>query len=280
MARRSAQPNRRVTVTAGLRSALIAILVLVAAAAPMAAAQTPAFATIAPVRSYEIVARYPHDVTAFTEGLIYLDGKLYEGTGLNGQSQLRLVDLQTGAVLESRNLSSDQFGEGITILGGLIYQLTWKSNIAYVYDLESFDQVASFAYTGEGWGLTTDGTSLIMSNGSDQIVFRDPETFETTRTISVRDGQNPILQLNELEYIDGVIWANVWKTGLIARIDTETGEVVDWLDLSALDAEVRAVAPDADVLNGIAWVADTGTVLVTGKNWPTLFEIRLLPPTA
>lgn len=264
----------------GLRSGLTAMLLLVLVAAPIAAAQAPAFATVAPVRSYEIVARYPHDVTAFTEGLICLDGKLYEGTGLNGQSQLRLVDLQTGAVLESRNLSSDEFGEGVTILDGMVYQLTWKSNIAHVYDLESFDEVASFAYTGEGWGLTTDGMSLIMSNGSDQIVFRDPETFAITKTISVLDGEHPVFQLNELEYIDGVIWANVWQTNLIARIDAETGKVIDWLDLSALDAEVRTASPDVDVLNGIAWNADIGTVLVTGKNWPTLFEIRLLPPSA
>ncbi len=266
--------------TAGLRGALIAILLLVGAAAPMSAAQTPTFSTVAPMRTYEIVARYPHDITAFTEGLIYLDGKLYEGTGLNGQSQLRLVDLQTGAVVESRNLGSDEFGEGVTILDGIVYQLTWKSNIAHAYDLESLDEIASFAYTGEGWGLTNDGTSLIMSNGSDQIVFRDPETFEITRAISVRDGENPISQLNELEYIDGVIWANVWKTNLIARIDAETGSVIDWLDLSALDAEVTAAEPYVDVLNGIAWNADTGTVLVTGKNWPTLFEIRLLPPSS
>ncbi len=230
---------------------------------------------VAPFRHFEVVARHPHDMDAFTEGLIWYDGRLYEGTGIAGRSQLRLVDLETGAVLQSRKLSPDEFGEGVTILDDVIYQLTWRSNIAYAYDLDSFDEIGTFAFDGEGWGLTTDGTSLIMSNGSDQIVYRDPETFEITRTISVRDGDDPIFQLNELEYIDGVIWANVWHTNLIARIDPETGSVLDWLDLSSLAAEMAASAADGNVLNGIAWNPESETVLVTGKYWPVLFEIQL-----
>lgn len=227
---------------------------------------------------FTVVARYPHDVTAFTEGLVYIDGQLYEGTGLEQQSQLRLVDLASGTVLESHTLSdTSEFGEGIVVLGDTIYQLTWQSQIAHVYDRDTFEQTGTFTYEGQGWGLTTDGTSLIMSNGSDKIVYRDPATFEVTRTISVVDGDQPIADLNELEYIDGVIWANVWRTNLIARIDPQTGEVIDWLDLSALDAEVTATNPNVDVLNGIAWNPETGTVFVTGKFWPTLFEIDLAP---
>lgn len=240
-----------------------------------AVAQSPAITPVAPVRAFDVVARYPHDVTAFTEGLIYLDGKLYEGTGYEGHSNLRLVDLKTGEVLESHDLAGDEFGEGITILGDKIYQLTWQSQIAHVYELSSLDEIGTFTYQGQGWGLTTDGTSLVMSNGSDQIVYRDPATFDVTRTIQVQDGNDPIFNLNELEYIDGVIWANVWRTNLIARIDPETGSIIDWLDLSALDAEVTAAAPNIDVLNGIAWNPETGTIFVTGKYWPTLFEIEL-----
>lgn len=255
--------------------ALLVVALLVASGA--VAAQSTPFALTAPVRQFEVVARYPHDVAAFTEGLIYLDGQLYEGTGMTGDSQLRLVDLENGAVLKSVDLNSDEFGEGVTVLGDRIYQLTWKTEIAHVYDLATFEEIGTRSYAGQGWGLTTDGTSLIMSNGSDQIVFRDPDTFEISRTISVRDGDTAISQLNELEYVNGVIWANVWMTNLIARIDAETGEVIDWLDLSALDAEVRTANSNVDVLNGIAWNSDTGTMLVTGKYWPTLFEIKLLP---
>ena len=239
------------------------------------AAQGQSITPVAPVRSFEVVAEYPHDAAAFTQGLILVDGQLYEGTGLNGASELRLVDLQTGEVLERHRLGSEYFGEGITVLGDKIYQITWQTETAFVYDRETFEQIGTFSYDTEGWGLTHDGTSLIMSDGSDQIFFRDPATFEVTRQISVRDGENPIANINELEYIDGVLWANVWRTNLIARIDPETGAVIDWLDLSALQAQVLADGGRIDVLNGIAWNPETGTVLVTGKFWPTLFEIKL-----
>lgn len=239
-------------------------------------AQTASFVPVAPVRSVEVVAEYPHDPSAFTQGLILVDGQLYEGTGLNGRSELRLVDLQTGEVLERHPLSDEYFGEGITVLGDRIYQITWQTQTAFVYDRESFELLETFAYDTEGWGLTHDGASLIMSDGTDQLFFRDPETFEVTRQISVRDGDNPIDRLNELEYIDGVIWANVWQSNFIARIDPETGNVIDWLDLSTLAQQALAAGEQVDVLNGIAWNPETNTAYVTGKLWPTLFEIRVV----
>jgi glutaminyl-peptide cyclotransferase len=257
---------------------IVALMLLVLAAAGAAAgavAQPPVSTPVASARSFEVVARYPHDDTAFTEGLQYIDGQLYESTGYNGQSDLRLVDLQSGEVLERHPLDSAYFGEGITILGDTIYQLTYTTETGFTYDRQTLEQTGTFTYEGEGWGMTTDGTSLIMSNGSNQIVYRDPETFAITRTIDVTDGGTDIFNLNELEYIDGVIWANIWHSCWIARIDPETGKVIDWFDLTPLQDEVRKTKPDVDVLNGIAWKEDSGTVLVTGKYWPTLFEIKL-----
>jgi len=239
------------------------------------AAQSTPVTPSAPIRAFEVVAEYPHDPAAFTQGLILVDGQLYEGTGLNGVSELRLVDLQSGDVLESHQLSDQYFGEGITVLGDKVYQITWQTQTAFVYDRETFEQLGTFTYETQGWGLTHDGTSLIMSDGSDQLYYRDPETFEVTKQISVHDGGNAIVNLNELEYIDGVIWANVWQTNLIARIDPETGEVIDWLDLTPLTEQVLATGQRVDVLNGIAWNPETGTAYVTGKLWPILFEIKI-----
>ena len=239
------------------------------------AAQTPSFAPVAPVRSFEVVAEYPHDPDAFTQGLTLVDGQLFEGTGMNGASELRLVDLQTGEVLQRRALDEKHFGEGITVLGDKIYQITWQTGTAFVYDRATFEQIGAFTYETQGWGLTHDGASLIMSDGSNQLYVRDPETFEVTKQIAVYDGETPVANLNELEYIDGVIWANVWRTNFIARIDPETGQVIDWLDLTALTERALASGRRIDVLNGIAWNPETGTVYVTGKLWPTLFEIRL-----
>lgn len=254
---------------------LVLCSLLGAVTATAVAAQTPAFAPVAPVRTFEVVAEHPHDPGAFTEGLVLIDGQLYEGTGLNGLSELRLVDLPTGEVMKRHRLSDEYFGEGVTVLGDRIFQLTWLTDTGFVYDRETFEQIATFSYDTEGWGITTDGTSLIMGDGSDQIYFRDPETFELTRTIRVRDGETPIFELNELEYVDGVLWANVWKTNLIARIDTESGLVIDWLDLTPLAEQMAATGERIDVLNGIAWNTETGNALVTGKFWPTLFEIRV-----
>lgn len=236
----------------------------------------------APVRSYTVAARYPHDPTAYTQGLQWSDGRLYEGTGFWEASDLRLVDLETGSVLMRRvlnepNATDPMFGEGITLLDGRIYQLTWKSQVAFVYDAETFEPIEQFSYETEGWGLTTDGAVLYMSDGSSRIAVRDPASFEVVRTIDVEDGGAPVALLNELEYIDGSIWANVYQTNRIARIDPATGAVQEWLDLSALATEVAQQGQSIDVLNGIAWKADTETLLVTGKWWPTLFELKLEP---
>lgn len=256
-------------------TALFLSLLFGAAMVSSVAAQPPDIVPVAPIRTYDVVNEYPHDPFAFTQGLILVNGELFEGTGLNGRSEIRLVDLETGTVLKRHTLASEYFGEGVTVLGDSIYQLTWKKGAAFVYDIETFEQTNVFSYDTEGWGLTNDGVSLIMSDGSDQIFFRDPATFEITKQISARDGDNPIFNLNELEYIDGVIWANVWMTNYIARIDPETGNVIDWLDLSALAEQMRATGEQVDVLNGIAWNPETETVYVTGKLWPSLFEIRL-----
>lgn len=225
-----------------------------------------------PEFTYEVVASWPHDPAAFTQGLIYRDGLLYESTGLYGSSSLRRVAPATGAVLRRVDVPSAYFAEGLTELGGKLYQLTWQSRKGFVYDFETFAQIGEFSYTGEGWGLTEDGESLIMSDGTNQIRFLDPETFEVRRTIRVFRGGAPVTRLNELEYIDGQIYANIWLTDYIVRVDPTTGWVTGWIDLTGL------LPPDsgnADVLNGIAYDAENGRILVTGKLWPRIFEIRL-----
>jgi glutamine cyclotransferase len=229
----------------------------------------------APVAEYRVVKEYPHDPDAFTQGLVYVDDDLFEGTGQNGQSSLRRVDLETGDVLQLHQLSPLHFGEGITVLGDRIFQITWQTETCFVYDMESFDQIGTFQYDGEGWGLTTDGQLLIMSDGSNRVVYRDPETFEIVRSIEVFDGDEVIASLNELEYIDGQIWANVWLTDYVARIDSESGAVVEWLDLTGLLSPEITEEYDVDVLNGIAYDEETDRIFVTGKYWPTLFEIEV-----
>lgn len=233
---------------------------------------------VAPVWGYRVVAEYPHDPDAFTQGLDIADGKLYEGTGLRGESTLRRVELESGEVLQLRELDEEYFGEGITVLNARIYQLTWQSGICFVYDAETFELLQTFQYEGQGWGLTSDGERLIMSNGTDALVYRDPETFAEIGRVDVRDDGIPISNLNELEYIDGEVWANVWQTDRIARIDPADGRVVGWIDLSGLLSQEDRQAYDVDVLNGIAYDAESGRIFVTGKLWPKLFEIELTPP--
>lgn len=232
----------------------------------------------APVYGYRVLHEYPHDPSAFTQGLVYADGVLYEGTGLNGESTLRRVDVETGTVLETAHLDPTHFGEGITIMGDRIYQLTWKTRTAFVYDRNTFRPLTTLSYLTEGWGLTTDGHQLIMSDGTNRLFFRDPKTFKMLARVSVCDGDQPVSNLNELEYIHGEVWANVWQTDLIARIDPKTGLVAGWVDLSGLlpaaDREGRSV----DVLNGIALDPGVGKIFVTGKFWPKLFEIELTSP--
>lgn len=226
--------------------------------------------------SYEVVNTYPHDPDAFTQGLIFQDGIFYEGTGLRGQSSLRKVDPQTGQVLQMIRLADQYFGEGITIFGDKLYQLTWQSNIGFVYDKDSFERLAEFKYPTEGWGLTHDGSRLIMSDGTSNLYFLDPETLTEIGRVSVRDGNSPVSRLNELEYIEGEVWANVWQTDNIVRIDPDSGQVLAWVNLSNL-LDRSQLTQRVDVLNGIAYDAAGDRLFVTGKWWPHLFEITLVP---
>lgn len=226
--------------------------------------------------TYEVVNSYPHDTAAFTQGLVFEDGFLYEGTGLAGQSSLRKVDLETGKVLQSVNLPGSLFGEGITIFGDRIVQLTWTTRVGFVYDRKSFEKVGEFSYLTEGWGLTHDGKQLIMSDGTSTLYYLDPQTFALTGKIEVSYEGTPVVKLNELEYIKGEIYANVWQTDRIARISPKTGEVVAWIDLGGL-LQRENYSGKADVLNGIAYDARKGRLFVTGKLWPKVYEIKLVP---
>lgn len=232
----------------------------------------------APVEGYRVVHAYPHDSSAFTQGLVMVDGMLYEGTGLNGRSSVRAVDLATGRVLQSVKVPSKYFGEGLTDWGSNLIELTWMAHRGFVYDRFSMRLVRTFKYKGEGWGLTHDGKDLIMSDGSPVLRFLDPVTFKVVRTIAVSDGGRPVKELNELEYIHGEIYANVWQTDRIARISAKTGDVIEWIDLSGLlGSEPRE---GNAVLNGIAYDQKNDRLFVTGKLWPKLFEIKLVPDVA
>lgn len=228
-----------------------------------------------PVYSYEVVAGYPHDPKAYTQGLAIHDGTLYESTGQYGESSLRKVELKKGKVKKKLDVPGQYFAEGMTILNGKIYQLTWQQNKCFVYDLKDFKLESEFSYEGEGWGLTTDGQSLILSDGSSQLRFIDPATHSVTRTLTVMQNQTePLFEINELEYIHGQIYANVWKTDRIARIDPRTGRVVAWIDLRGLRPE-ETLTNVENVLNGIAYDQEHDRLYVTGKRWPKLFEIKL-----
>jgi glutaminyl-peptide cyclotransferase len=263
----------------GYRVRLFVLLVVAVMLAPMAV--TAQEASPVPANSstfgYRVIAEYPHDRRAFTQGLVYVDGVLYEGTGLNGQSTLRRVDLETGEVQQAVGLSEEYFGEGIAVLGDRIYQLTWKNGVCVVFDRETFELQEVFTYETEGWGLTTDGERLIMSDGTNRLFIRDPETFAELDTIDVYDGVRAIWNLNELEVVNGEIWANVWQTDRIARIDPETGQVTGWIDLTGLLSEKDRERHPVDVLNGISYDPETGRLFVTGKLWPKLFEIEVVP---
>ncbi len=221
---------------------------------------------------YEETAHFPHDPTAFTEGLVSADSVLFESTGLYGHSELRRVDLRSGRVLASRALPANRFGEGLALLNDRLFQLTWKAGVAYTYDAATLAPGDSFHYTGEGWGLTTDGTSLIMSDGSDSLRFLSPSTFQIERVIHVRYDDAPLVQLNELEYVDGELLANVYQTNWVVRIDPATGVVREAIDFSDL---YQNRPPLADVMNGIALAPDGRQLLLTGKRWPVLFQVQL-----
>jgi glutamine cyclotransferase len=221
-----------------------------------------------------VVRRLPHDPGAWTQGLFFADGQLYETTGIEGASDIRRVSLETGAVLQRRAVPAPYFGEGSVAFDGRLYQLTWKNGRAFVYDLATFAPRDTLAYFGEGWGLTTDGESLVMSDGTARLRFVDPRTFAVRRTLDVRDGASPVSQLNELEWYKGEILANVWQSEQIARIDPKTGAIVGWIDLTGILPVSERMGRE-DVLNGIAWDQANDRLYVTGKYWPTLFEIRL-----
>lgn len=227
-----------------------------------------------PVFSYKLVNTYEHDPRAFTQGLVYRDGVLYESTGLRGRSSLRRVELESGRVVERRALLPAYFAEGLAIMGDRIFQLTWTSGVGFIYDRETMTLLREFRYGLEGWGMTQDGERLIVSDGSSTLYFWNPETLLETRRLTVRDGGVKIDNLNELEYIDGEIWANIWMKDRIARISPETGKVLSWIDLSGLLTKRNG---DEDVLNGIAWDETGKRLFVTGKLWPKLFEIELVP---
>jgi glutaminyl-peptide cyclotransferase len=247
----------------------------------VALAASLAFASVAwaaiPVWGVSIVHAYPHDRGAFTEGLFYKDGYLYESTGLNGRSQIRKVELASGRVVQARDIDRQYFGEGIVAWKGKLIQLTWSTHVGFVDDLATFRELGRFHYPGEGWALTEDGRRLIMSDGTPKLRFLDPDTLKEIRRLTVTADGAPVRNLNELEWVKGEILANIWMTNRIARIDPETGRVKGWIDLTGLiDPAELGGDPDA-VANGIAYDAARDRLFVTGKLWPRLFEIRLVP---
>lgn len=232
----------------------------------------------AAVQGFRVVATFPHDPAAFTQGLVFADGQLYESTGLNGESSLRRVEITTGKVLQEVKIADEYFAEGLALVGDELLQLTWQHQLGFVYDRTTFTKKRTFPYKGEGWGLAYDAAGgLVMSDGSDTLTFLDPKTQAVTRTIRVRDAGRLVPQLNELEWIDGDIWANVWTTDRVARISPVTGDVRAWIDLSSLWPRSQR-QPPADVLNGIAYDKATRRIFVTGKKWPRLYQIAVATP--
>jgi glutamine cyclotransferase len=242
-------------------------------AAAQVLADTPAPVEI----GYRVVATYPHDRRAYTQGLVYAGGALYESTGLYGRSSLRELDLKSGRPKAIRHLAPHYFGEGLTAFGDRLFQLTWRSGTGFVYARESLRPLAEFRYAIEGWGLTHDGRHLIMSDGSDLLYFLDAQTFNEVRRVRVHDARGAVERLNELEFIGGSIFANVWQSPRIVRIDPNSGRVTGYIDLSELTDRMRR-DPSADVLNGIAYIPGSGRLLVTGKQWPHLYAIELEQP--
>ena len=228
-----------------------------------------------PQYTYRVIHIYPHDRNAFTQGLEYHDGFLYEGTGLNGRSSLRKVDLETGKILKQIDIAPEYFGEGITVVKNKILELTWRSHVGFVYNLADFKRLQQFSYSGEGWGLTNNGREIFLSDGTPAIRVLDIDTYKEKRRIQVHDGSQPIDQLNELEWVEGELYANIWQTDRITRISPQTGAVTGWIDLAGILGPM--VHPEeGGVLNGIAYDAAHKRLFVTGKLWPSVFEIRLV----
>jgi glutaminyl-peptide cyclotransferase len=241
-----------------------------------ATASTTAKPPASDMLGYEVIHTYPHDPRAFTQGLLYVDGHLYESTGLNGRSSIRMVDLNTGRVLQKYDLPAEYFGEGLTDWGSTLVQLTWQAHKGFVYDRFTFSLLRTFTYEGEGWGLTHDEKGLILSDGTSYLRFLDPKSFKETRRIHVTNANGQgIEDLNELEYVHGEIYANIWHSDRIARISPRNGKLLGWIDLSGLMAKGDQPDPDA-VLNGIAYDSKDNRLFVTGKLWPKLFEIKVV----
>lgn len=225
--------------------------------------------------NYSIRSVWPHDTEAFTQGLVIHKGQLYESTGQKGTSWIGLVDVATGKLDKKVILDSRYFGEGIDIINNKVYQLTWQDHTGFVYNLKDFKKIKEWTYKSEGWGLTNDGTNIIMSDGTNQLHFLDTASLEIKKSISVTDEQGPVKNLNELEYVDGYVYANVWQTNLIVKIDPASGKVVGRLDLTQLYKDARNANPQMDVLNGIAWHPETQSLLVTGKQWPHIYILKI-----
>lgn len=242
-------------------------------AQPVAQSTVP---PLPPLFGYEVVKSYPHDPQAFTQGLFFLDGYMYESTGLEGRSSIRKVRYETGEVLQKQEVPNRYFGEGIVNWRDKILELTWVSKVGFIYDLASFRRIGEFAYPGEGWGLTQDGQRIIMSDGTPELRFLDPETLRETGRVTVTLDGRPLANLNEIEWIKGEVYANVWQTNWIVRIDPASGKVVGRIDLTGLLSPSER-GGDEDVLNGIAYDAATDRLFVTGKLWPKLYEIKLVP---
>jgi glutaminyl-peptide cyclotransferase len=253
-------------------SAIVTTASIILACAPATVAQRKP----APVQSYKVIATFPHDTASFTQGLVFAsDGQLYESTGLEGESTLRRVDIATGQTLQKIDVPSEYFAEGLAMVGDELLQLTWRHKQGFVYDRKTFKQKRTFSYKTEGWGIAYDGTSsLVMSDGSDTLTFLDPKSLAAVKTLRVMDAGRPVGNLNELEWIEGEIWANVWMTDRIARISPNTGEVNAWIDLSSLYPASQRMPP-ADVMNGIAYDKATRRIYITGKKWPRLYQITV-----
>lgn len=249
--------------------ALLALAMLCVGATCYAAPPTPVY-------GYTVVATYPHSTNNYTEGFFYKDGKFYEGTGMEGRSGIQVLDPATGNVLQRHDLASNFFGEGIIDVGSTILQWTWQTHLGVVMDAKTLKPLRTFSYTGEGWGMTRDAKDLITSDGTDTLRFRNPATFAEVRHIQVKDNGKPIDQLNELEYIKGEIWANVWHQERIARISPADGHVIAWVDVTGILPKSQK-RDEESVLNGIAYDAAKDRIFLTGKQWPTIFEIKLAP---
>jgi glutamine cyclotransferase len=255
---------------------LIAVIAGVVWLIRSASPDEPGLGNLTPYMTYEVVHAYPHDAQAFTQGLVYWDGFLYESTGLYGESSLRKVEVDTGRVVMQVDLPPQYFAEGLTLWEDQLIQLTWQEGTGFIYNASDFSQTGQFTYPTEGWGLTHDGERLILSDGSDVLYFLDPDTYAFMDSVSVSFEGEGVTRLNELEFIDGQVFANIWQKNQIVRIDPESGEVIGWIDLTGILPD-DARRPETDVLNGIACDAKNNRLFITGKLWPFLYEIRLIP---